>query len=445
MQQPSILIVDDESMVCDVLSEIIHNAGYETLVARDGYEALEIIQREHIPIVIVDMKLPRIDGIEVLKRTRAIMPNSVVIVITGYATMDSAAEAVKYGAFDYIAKPFSFSEIRSIVEKAVASISFSVKPTITQEDVTCEIVTKDSRMLDILEQLKLIAKGSSNVLIQGESGTGKELVARTIHSYSNRVNGPFVAINCAALPEGILESELFGHEKGAFTGAISRRIGKIELAHGGTLLLDEVSEMSKPFQAKLLRTIQEREVVRVGGNQQIKVDVRIIATTNKNIIEEVEAGRFREDLFYRLCVIPVFLPPLRERKDDIPVLAHYFAQRVSARLGKEVSDIPEEVMEALNNHKWPGNIRELENVIERAVALSSDGRITLPNIFFNEGSRKPSKYIALKPGMTLKDIEREIILRALEDVGGNKEKAAKILGITAKTIRNRLCELKKIG
>jgi DNA-binding NtrC family response regulator len=432
-----ILVVDDEPLMCRSLSEVIRRAGYEVFTANNGYEALEFIQQESISVIITDMNMPKMDGIEVLRQAKVIVPNVAVIMVTGYATVDSAVEAMKYGALDYITKPFSPSRINALIEKAISQVSTYTPQLEIRQSVSHSIVTADPQMLDILDRLQLIAQSDSNVLIQGESGTGKELIARALHAYSNRSNGPYVAVNCAAIPESLLESELFGHEKGAFTNAIARRIGKIELAHGGTLLLDEVSEMAKPFQAKLLRAIQEREIVRIGGNQQMKVDVRIIATTNKNLVEEVDSETFREDLFYRLCVIPVFLPPLRERKDDIPVLAQYFAQKSSAKMGKKIGTISTDVIESLKNYSWPGNIRELENTIERAIALSTNGGISLSNIYFSS-RKKLSKYVSLEVGASLEDAERELIIRTLEEVDGNKQKAAGILGITAKTIRAKL-------
>lgn len=430
-----ILVVDDEPLMCRSLSEVISRAGYEVFTANNGFEALELIQQEQVSVVITDINMPKMDGIEVLRQAKAICPNISVIVLTGYGTIDSAVEAMRNGALDYITKPISPSKIRAIIEKAFSS-AYIGQP-VSYQQAQQSIVTANIQMLDIMEKLKLIAQSDSNVLIQGESGTGKELIARTIHSYSKRANGNYVAINCATIPEGVFESELFGHEKGSFTNAIGRRIGKMEYAHGGTLLLDEISEMPKYFQAKLLRAIQEKEITRVGGNQSIKVDTRIIATTNRNLIEEVDKGNFREDLFYRLCVIPIFLPPLRERKDDIPILAQYFAQKYSAKMGKRISAISQEILELLKEYPWPGNIRELENAIERAVALSTNNNISTVDLFLSP-RKTLSKYISLEIGVSLEYAERELILRTLEDVNGNKQKAAEILGITAKTIRSKL-------
>lgn len=432
-----ILIVDDEPLVCKSLSEVVRRAGYEVFTANDGYEAIETLQQENISIAITDINMPKMNGLEFIKRAKSIAPNISVIVITGFATIESAVEAMKSGALDYITKPFSPSKICSIIEKTINYCAYNREylPTITSD--LHKIVTSDPKMLSILDKVKLIAQSDANVLIQGESGTGKELIARAIHKHSNRINGPYVAINCAAIPESLMESELFGHEKGSFTSAISRRIGKFELANGGTLLLDEISELAKPFQAKLLRAIQEKAIVRVGGNNEIKVDVRIIATTNKDLAEEVDSGRFREDLFYRLCVIPLYLPPLRERKDDIPILAQYFAEKFCIKTGRKRINIADDVLEVLKNYSWPGNIRELENTIERAVALSVDGTIRLDNIFWNK-RKNSSRYISLEVGTPLDKVEKEVILRTLEEVGNNKQKAAEILGITSKTIRSKL-------
>lgn len=435
-----VLIVDDEPLVCKSLSELVKRSGYETHTANNGYEALEAIQQNQFSVVVTDMSMPKMNGLEVLQKAKLIVPNIAVIIITGYATVESAVEAMKFGAYDYITKPFSQDKIETVIENAIASIPcqsptrYAPAGTISSHS-QYDIITSDPQMLDILDRIKLIAQTDSTVLIQGESGTGKELIARAIHRCSRRSGRAFVAVNCAALPEGLVESELFGHEKGAFTGAIIRRIGKLELAHGGSILLDEVSEMAKPLQAKLLRTLQEREIVRLGGTQTIKVDVRIIATTNTDLVEEVDKGNFREDLFYRLCVVPVLLPPLRERVGDIPILANYFVQKFSKQMGKKASAIAQKTMEILENYSWPGNVRELENTIERAIALSQNGAVSLDGFFARKIS---SKSISLRIGTSLKDAEKELILRTLEEVGGNRQKTADILGITSKTIRAKL-------
>jgi transcriptional regulator with GAF, ATPase, and Fis domain len=292
-------------------------------------------------------------------------------------------------------------------------------------------------MLHIIDEIGLIAQTDSTVLIQGETGTGKELIARAIHRNSRRASGPYIAFNCAALPESLIESELFGHEKGAFTGAIAKRIGKFEMAHRGTILLDEVSEMAMPLQAKLLRAIQQREIVRIGGTESIKLDVRIIATTNTDLPGEVDSGKFREDLFYRLCVVPLFLPPLRERKGDVPLLAQHFVQQFCKQMGIEAKAISQQAIKILEEYNWPGNVRELENTIERAVALSQDDTLSPDNLFFTT-RRKLSRFVSFEIGTCLRDIEKEIIIRTLEDAGGNKQKTADVLGITSKTVRSKL-------
>ncbi len=439
--QESILIVDDEPLVCKSLSELVAREGYKAQIAYDAYEALQTIQQDRFPVIVADINMPKMNGLELLQRTKENFPDTAVILITGYATVESAIEAMKSGAHDYICKPFTHSQIKAAIENALAHVSDNItfpyaadSHTFRQDD---RIVTADPQVLDILDKAKLIAQTDSTVLIQGESGTGKELIARAIHSNSRRANGPYVAFNCAALPESLIESELFGHEKGSFTGAIARRIGKFEMAHRGTILLDEVSEMAMPLQAKLLRVLQQREIVRVGGTESIKLDVRIIATTNKDLSDEVDSGKFREDLFYRLCVVPLFLPPLRERKGDVPLLVQHFVQQFCKQMGMEAKAISQQAMKILEEYNWPGNVRELENTIERAVALTQDGTI-LPDDLFFTNRRKLSRYVSFEIGTSLRDIEKEIIIRTLEDIGGNKQRTAEVLGITSKTIRSKL-------
>ena len=441
-----ILVVDDEPLVCKSLGEVLNRSGYKAQTAANGYEALEAIRQSQFSVIITDMSMPRMDGLEVLQRAKAIIPDVAVIIITGYGTVNSAVEAMRCDADDYIMKPFSPDRIRSTVEKLIIGLPSAglehrcaTDPGLGSTDQ--EIITADPQMLDILDRVTLMAQADSTVLIQGESGTGKELVARAIHRSSRRAGKPYVAVNCAALPEGLVESELFGHEKGAFTGAIANRIGKLEQADGGTILLDEIGEMPRPFQAKLLRAIQEREVVRIGGTLSIKVDVRIIATTNKKLVEEVDKGNFREDLFYRIYVVPIFLPPLRERRTDIPLLARYFSGRICARMGKDVKEMSPEVMEALEEYSWPGNVRELKNTMERVIALARGAPVSPNDLFINARSRPP-RYISLRIGTSLQEAERELIIRTLEEVGGSKQKTAEILGITSKTIRNKLNQYK---
>lgn len=441
--QDQILIVDDHPPVCKSLSEVLTREGYKAHMANNGFEALEAISREQFSVVITDMDMPKMDGLEVLQRTKAIVPNTAVVIITGYGTVDSAVKAMKYGAYDYITKPITTERIKTVIQNAIAKVpteAMAVQKTADVTDTSLpgkQFITADPQMMDILNMVQLIAPTDSTVLIQGESGTGKELIARAIHQHSSRSRQPFVAVNCAALPEGLIESELFGHEKGAFTGAIARRIGKMELAHGGTILLDEVSEMAKPFQAKLLRAIQEREIVRVGGAHPFKVDIRIIATTNRDLAAEVDDGNFREDLFYRLRVIPIFLPPLRERQGDISILAQCFVKKFCIQMKRKTKTISPKAMELLKSFPWQGNVRELENTIEGAVALSQKPVLSPADLIFTN-RRRPSNYVSLKIGASLQDVERELIIRTLEQSGGNKQKTADILGITSKTIRSKL-------
>ena len=434
-----ILIVDDHPPICKSLSDVVNRAGYEAHIANDGYEALAAIRKRPFSVILTDMRMPKMSGLEVLQKAKSIRPDVEVVIITAYANVDSEMEAMQNGAYDYIRKPFSMDSITAVIERAISNQpGRAIMPLSETDNQVRQIVTNDPQMLDILHKAKLAARTDTTVLIEGESGTGKELIARAIHAYSQRSGGQYVPVNCAAMPEGLIESELFGHERGAFTGAISRKIGKLEQAQGGTLLLDEVSEMAMPCQAKLLRALQEREIVRVGGTQTIKVDVRVIATTNKNLASEVDNGNFREDLFYRLCVVPMVLPPLRERKDDIPILVQHFNQQFCAQMGRKSKKISSKAMESLMEHPWHGNVRELENTIMRAIALSENGSISAADLFFSARS-KPSRYISLKIGETsIPDAERELIIATLESTGGNKQKASKILDITSKTIRSKL-------
>ena len=436
-----ILIVDDNPKICNLISDALQKSGYNTHVANDGYEALKAVSQLQFPFIILDLMLPGISGFETLKSIRTMAPNTVVIIITGCATIDSAVKAMKLGAYEYITKPFNPFDLVELIE------SLNAKPSNDQLNIHArspqEFVTADPEMLELLEIVKMIAKSDSTVLIQGESGTGKEVIAKTIHRSSYRADGPFIAVNCAALSESLIESELFGHEKGAFTGAIARRIGSMDLANGGTLFLDEISEISPSCQAKMLRAIQEREVIRVGGTNIIKLNIRIIASTNRNLASEVTAGKFREDLFYRLSVVPVFLPPLRERRDDTPLLARYFAQCIAAQMGKKPVTLSKEAIQCLREYHWPGNIRELRNVIEQALVLSKDSNITINDINFNTTTiKKFNRYIILDVGASIEEAEKELILKTLREYNNNRQKTADILGITTKTLRTKLREYK---
>jgi two-component system response regulator AtoC len=426
-----ILVVDDDPLFCNLLYDALISKGYTVVTASNGQEALGILERTAIAAVITDVKMPKMSGTVLLKRVKELFPNIPVVLITAHGTVSSAVEVMKQGASDYISKPFSMTELYEVIEKLLRDSHGGREPS-------RKIITADPQMLQILETVDIVANSKASIFIQGKSGTGKELIARAIHARSDRCDGPFIPVNCAALPETLLESELFGHEQGAFTGAIVRRIGKFELAHRGTLLLDEIAEMATSLQVKLLRVLQEGEIDRIGSDASIKVDVRTIATTNRNIKEEIEKGRFRDDLFYRLCVVPITVPPLRDRGGDIPLLVDHFFGKFSQQMGKRSLTISEEAMEALEAYNWPGNVRELENVIERAVMLCRGNVLSTQDFFPRNLPVEPVNPPWDPVGTTLHDAEKHLIMSTLERVNGNKTRAAEILGITAKTIRNKL-------
>jgi len=431
-KQPSgtILVVDDKSVIRDFLQNALSLRGYNVILADNAYKALEIFEQNTIEAVITDVRMPRMSGVALLKKLKKISPGTPVVVITGYGTVNGAVETMKYGASDYLSKPFSAAKLYEVLAGLLYERSKA-------ETYYGRIITSDPQMRQILETVNIVADSNASVFINGESGTGKELIARAIHDCGNRRNERFVSINCAALPEALLESELFGHEQGAFTGAIARQIGKFELAHSGTLLLDEIAEMAPALQAKLLRCLQEREIDRIGGSAPIKVDVRVIAITNKDIKKEIEEQRFRSDLYYRLNVVPITVPPLRERRDDIRLLANHFLDEFSRRSGKTLG-ISEDAMEALEEYDWPGNVRELENLVENVATLCRNDALSVTDFFPHdlplESARLPLEFM----GATLQDAEKYLIISTLEKMNGNQTRAAKILGITPRTIRNKL-------
>jgi len=418
-----ILVVDDDPQMRSALKEAIQRIGYGADVCENGQEAIGRISRTGYSLVVTDMKMPGMDGLSLLREIRRRCATQPVIVITGYATVENAVETMREGATDYLLKPFSFDALKKVV--------LSVMARAVDER---EFLTDDPGMRKILALARNIAASDITVLAQGESGTGKELLARYIHKMGRRAGKPFVAVNCAAIPENLIESELFGHEKGAFTGAAERKKGKIELADGGTILLDEIGEMPLLLQAKLLRVLQEREVDRVGGKEPVPVDVRVIATTNRDLQKECREGRFREDLYYRLNVFPIKLPPLRERPADIPLLAAHFAEKFSAAEEKTIRGFTPEGIALLKNRPWRGNIRELENVIRRAVLLCLGDSIGIDALLFDEPVE-----VAGYNGK-IREMEKELILRTLKEVDGNKSRAAVLLGVTVRTIRNKLSE-----
>jgi len=451
-----ILVVDDDPYMRTSLMDCLVSCGYAVETAIDGVDALGKFRKGAYEMVITDIRMPKMGGLELLKGVKDQSPETPVIVITAYGTVNTAVEAMRKGATDFIMKPFSLDDLEMVVKNVLERGAEPDSETAREapgasRPAQRQIVTADPRMAELLEFLKNIAKSRSSVLIQGESGTGKELLARLIHQHSPRKNQPFVAVNCAAIPHTLLESEMFGFEKGAFTGAAQRRIGKFELADRGTLLLDEVSEMDIPLQAKLLRVIQESEIDRLGGKDPIPVDARIVATTNSDLKKCIQEKKFREDLYYRLNVIPVRVPPLRERKGDIPVLAEHFLVKYAAENGKRKPALPGDTLAALAAYPWPGNVRELENVIERAV-LVCRGNALLPEHLALDGDETaagggarpggtPSSLPADGPA-TLRDMEKNLIFSTLKQVKGNKTKASEILGISVRTMRNKLNEYK---
>ena len=447
MRAQSILVVDDESDMRIALSHALSRSGYSVETASSGFEALEKFKSEQFSMVITDLKMPEMSGMEVLDEVKKLSPQIPVIMITAYGTINNAVEAMKEGASDYILKPFSSETLDAAVKKVRLNANDkacgeSLKINTNTDTEINRIVTRDPRLLKILDLAKNVAASNATVLIMGESGTGKELLASFIHQHSGQNKAQYVAVNCAALPESLAESELFGHEKGAFTGAASRKIGKFELADRGTLLLDEISEMVMPLQAKLLRVLQEREIDRVGGSKPIPIEVRIIATSNIDLMSAVKEGNFREDLYYRLNVIPFTIPPLRERKGDIPLLANYFLERYSSKNNKEMKKIAEETISLLLKYDWKGNARELKNTIERAVLLGKGDTFLPKHLFLETPENDQKKNIPVRVGLSVKEMEKELIFQTLKEVSGNRTHAAEILGISIRTLRNKLREYK---
>lgn len=443
-EKANILIIDDEETIRDSCSQVLGKAGYTAKGARDGSEGLKLFKKEFFHVVFLDLKLPGIHGMKVLKRIKEENPETPVIIITGFATIESAVEAIKQGAFDYLAKPFGPEELRVIAEKALESRrtffeNIYLRGELDKTSKFDMVIGKSKAMEKVLDIIRRVSPSESTVLITGESGTGKELLAREIHNHSPRKNAPFVVVDCGALVDNLFESELFGHVKGSFTGAHETKHGRFEVAHGGTIFLDEISNISLNIQTNLLRVIQEREVTRVGSTKPIKVDVRILAATNENLVELVRKRKFREDLFYRLSVVPVHLPSLRERKEDIPHLVEHFLQKYGRRARKKINSISPKVKKDLMEYEWPGNIRELENTIERAVVLSKNDEIQLEDLMYHGISSTASLFhLAGGRYKALEEVEKEYIKIVLEAQHGNKSKTAKILGIDRKTLMTKV-------
>jgi len=448
VKNANILVIDDEESIRDSCSQVLQKEGYSVKTAEDGIEGLRFFRTEFFHAVLLDLKLPGMDGMEILSRIKEDNPKTPVIIITGYASIDSAVEAMKRGASDYLSKPFTPEQLRLVTQKALNTRKMIIENIYLKEELEKRIefdmvIGKSKVMEKVLDLVKRISFSDSTVLITGESGTGKEILAREIHNHSPRRDAPFVVVDCGALVETLFESELFGHVKGSFTGAHETKHGRFEVANGGTIFLDEISNISLNIQAKLLRVIQEREVTRVGSTKPIKVDVRILAATNENLADLVRKEKFREDLFYRLSVVPLNLPPLRERKEDIPFLIDHFVKKYCKKIRKEVKGVSLAVKKALMEYGWPGNIRELENTIERAMVLSKGNMIELEDLVYHGISASSSFFLPVGGKYkSLDDIEKEYIKIILQAQHGNKSKTAKILRIDRKTLMAKIKKYK---
>lgn len=429
----TVLVVDDDPDVQEVLKDRLESLGYRAVPALTGKQGLELLDKESPEMAFLDIELPDMNGLEALKAIRKRQNDVAVVIITAYGSIERAVQAMKDGAYDFVAKPLKPGFVALVVERAMERERLKREVEILSGEAGERyrlVVTKSSKMNLAVDSAKMAATAKSTVLLLGESGTGKELFARAIHNWSERKSGPFIAVNCVGLSKELFESELFGHEKGAFTGAHQLKKGKMELAHGGTVFLDEIGDVSTEIQTKLLRFLQEREFERVGSTKPIQVDVRIIAATNRNLGELVKQGRFRDDLYYRLNVVPIALPALRERKEDIPALVHYFLQRFSKETKKNFTDVTPQAMERLSTHDWPGNVRELANVIERAIVLGRGPQITLQDLSPSIASNAPDVLVDGLPYREALDACRQqIIVRALSQTQGNRAAAAKLLGI----------------
>ena len=444
-----ILIVDDEPshrlMLCAHLK-----SGYDVCEAANGLQAVEAVKKQFFDLVLMDIRMPGTSGLEALRQIKAMSPRIVVFIVTAFQSVETAREALRQGASDYIVKPVDIEELVANIEREFSYRDLQRENTLLKERLgdqfaESNIIARSSKMREVMEEIALIAPSDATVLILGESGTGKELIANLIHERSVRAKKPFIKLNCAALTEALLESELFGHEKGSFTGATERKPGRFELANGGSFFLDEVGEMRSTTQVKLLRVLQEQQFERVGGTESITVDTRIITATNKKLDKEVEAGRFREDLYYRLNVVPIQLPPLRERKEDILPLAEYFLKFYGEKNHREAVKILPEALDLMMRYDWPGNIRELENTIERGVIIARSEYLTpdeLPPNLRNISESKAHYGSEMSVGSTIKEMEKEFIARTLTSVAGNRTRTAKILGITRKTLQNKIREYK---
>lgn len=446
MASKAILVVDDEESHRMMLRAHLEQDGFEVVEASDGHEAVEKVENRFFDLVLIDIRMPKMDGMEALRQIKHFNPSIPVIMMTAYGSIDSAVETLKSGAEDYLTKPLDMDELLIKVHRSLRFRQLEEENLLHRERLGTRfdfssIIGKSPRMKELFEMLSMVAPTDATILLLGESGTGKEIVANAIHQNSQRMEMPYVKVSCAALPETLLESELFGHERGAFTGAMSKKKGRFELADNGTIFLDEIGEMSPLTQTKILRVLQEMEFESVGGTKTIQVDVRIITATNKDLDEEVRKGRFREDLYYRLNVVPITIPPLRERKDDIPILVEHFFRIYREKNRRTITGFEPRVMDAFIRYPWPGNVRELENIVERTVIMCRGDMISIhdlpPTVMASQQEEGESEFIS-RP--TLKDVEREAIVRTLRHTGGNRTRTAIFLGITRKTLHNKIKE-----
>lgn len=448
---PTILLVEDKESMAQMLKETLESAGYCAVIARDGAEGIRLVKEDNYDLVLSDLKLPKKDGIEVLKALKGESPLTPVIVMTAFGTIETAVAAMKEGAFDFITKPFDTDHLLLLIKRALDTQRLQTENILLKDELaskfeTSKIIGKSAVMIEVAQKVQKVASGKTSVLLLGESGTGKELFARAIHNLSPRNQYPLVTINCAAIPRELLESELFGHERGSFTGAEARKTGKFELADKGTIFLDEIAEMDLSLQAKLLRVLQEGEIEHIGGLKTFSVDVRIVAASNKDIEKAVEERMFREDLFYRLNVFPITIPPLRERKDDIPLLAEFFVNKYCVELKTSPKSISVEALDLLTNYPWKGNVRELENCIERALILCDSGAITPDHIALNPRLLLESSLKNIPMNGAMEDTVREAvriaetqrIARALKETKGNKSKASELLRVSYKTLLTKI-------
>lgn len=457
-KQTHILVVDDEISMCELLDFMLEKEGYAVSTAGSGKEAIAMIGKQDFDLLLCDIRLGDMTGIDVLRAAKAKNPNTVVIMISAYASAETAVQAMNDGAYDYLPKPFDNNELRQAVARALEMRTLEREKKVVGDDLRKNlhfglIMGNSPKMLRIYEMIRQVARTVTNVLITGESGTGKELIAKAIHRESNRADQPFVAVNCGGIPESLLESELFGHKKGSFTGATGDKKGLFEAAHKGTLFLDEIGEIGIPIQVKLLRAVQTKMIRPVGGNEDIHVDVRIISATNRNLEEEVIAKRFREDLFYRLNVIEIRVPPLRERKEDLKLLAQHFLEKFSREMGKDISKVSSYAIDLLQKYDFPGNIRELENLLERSVALTNTNILLPDSLALSIHKRKGIEndrgglpdISSVSQGISLDEelnkLEKSYITEALDISGGNKQKATELLGINLRSLRYRLKKL----